>query len=102
MATFTERLQKCVSKADLTASDAARWFKRPRTTVLTWIEGRIPWGRDGEVACRDLELLEWAVKSDPKLPIPGDLSWQARKVYLNERYEHAARNASVPSLRSPA
>jgi hypothetical protein len=102
MAGFSERLQRCVSKADLTVSDVARWFKRPRATVNTWIDGRNPWGPAGSVALSDLDLLEWATKHSPHFPVPKRLTTKARMVSINDAYEHAARNARVPSLRPAA
>lgn|SRR5580698_2405820 len=100
---FSSRLGRCVSKADLTVSDVARWFKRPRATVDTWINlGRNPWGPAGDAALTDLELLEWAVKSSPTFPVPKRLTPKARMVLINDAYEHAARNARVPSLRPAA
>jgi hypothetical protein len=98
---FSVRLQKCVSKADLTVSDVARWFKRPRATVNTWMNGRCPWGPAGDAAFSDLDLLEWAGKHG-QLPLPKRLTLKARMAQLNDAYEHAARNARVPSLRPAA
>lgn len=102
MVSFSERLGKCVSKADLTVSDVARWFKRPRATVNTWINGRSPWGPGGVAAFGDLDLLEWASKHSPHLPVPKRVTAKARMVFLNDAYEHAARNARVPSLHPAA
>jgi len=94
---FSERLEKCVSKADLTGSDVARWFKRPRCTVMTWLAGRTPWGPAGQVALDDLALLEWSVRNDPSMPLPARLTPSERMAAINERYEHAKRNGRVPS-----
>lgn len=99
--TFSARLRKCVSKADLTTNEVARWFRRPRPTTNTWLkEGRCPSGPAGEAAFEDLALLEWAVKNNDQLPVPKRLNFIQRAVLLNECYEHARRNARVPSLHS--
>jgi hypothetical protein len=98
--TFTERLQQCVSKADLTAADLARWFARPRATVDTWLAGRTPSGPAGQQAHDDLRLLEWSVKRHGA--VYRRLKPKARMASLHERYQSASRDHPLPALRAAA
>jgi hypothetical protein len=95
--TFTERLKKCVSKADLTGADIARWFDRPRATVDTWLNlGRSPMGPAGDAAYADLLMLEWALRHDARnFPVPKRLTPRARRIYLHDRRSNAERNSGL-------
>lgn len=98
--TFPDRLKRAASRGDLTVSDLARWFDRPRATVNTWINGRTPFGPGGRRAEDDLRRLEWAVKNCKGLPIPEKLSWTGRTAHLMEQRNVAIRNCRVPTLRA--
>jgi hypothetical protein len=100
---FATRLRDAAEIADLTGNDLARWFKRPRATIGTWLlQNREPRGPAGDVAYFDLQLLEWAVANDRSLPVPPRLSPRQRMAYINERYAYATRHARLPVLHSPA
>lgn len=94
---FVHELRKLATKFNLTASDLAVWFARPRATVRTWLfEGRSP--RDETVlteCARRLRLLA----SSEKFPIPWEVTAQLRPTYIREAYKHAD-NAGVPKRHS--
>lgn len=98
---FTDRLRSCVERADMTISDAAVWFDRPRPTVRTWIEeGRTPAGPSGRLAFQRLDMLQSALHDRSRLPIPADLSWRKRAEYIRGVRDAAERNARVPKMRT--
>lgn len=67
----------------MTVSDLARWFERPYPTVRTWaLEGKEPWGPDGEEAYRLLDLLEKAIRSHKNFPVPLGMSKSQRCTYI--------------------
>lgn len=99
--TFSDRLSRCVSKADLTVADITRWFDRPRATVDTWLNGRTPMGPSGVAAEHDLQRLEWAI-SKRLLPLPPRLTLKARMAHLHELRADATRHARVPSVHTAA
>jgi hypothetical protein len=99
MRTFTERLVRCAKFGDLTPSDLARWFDRPRATVNTWLNGRTPSGPSGRVAEHDLDLLEVMVRNKIGFPVPATLSWRDRINHVRGQRNVAERHARVPDLR---
>ena len=83
--TFQVRLQEVLAAGNLTHSDLARWFDRPRPTVKTWIDdGREPSGPplDVEHAHALLELLEQMIKRRQGFPVPIGLSANKRMQHL--------------------
>lgn len=97
---FSERLTWCMEKGDLTISDLSRWFDRPRATVNTWVNGRTPFGPSGRLATHHLGLLEEAVRSRHFFPVPEELSWRDRMVFIRGRRNDAERHTRVPNLRT--
>lgn len=54
MATFQQRLARCVERGNLTVADLRRWFDRPYATVRSWLtEGWEP--GDGPVTQARME-----------------------------------------------
>lgn len=101
--TFTERLERCVKATDMTVSDLARWFDRPRATVNTWLNGRTPFGPPARIAEKRLVLLEFSVKTRAKFyPVPAHLSWLEREKYVRGMRDDAERNHCVPEMRATA
>lgn len=83
--TFQDRLRGVLAAGNLTLSDLARWFDRPRPTVKTWAdEGREPSGPplDVEHAHAMLGLLEQMIKRRQGFPVPIGLSSQKRMQHL--------------------
>jgi hypothetical protein len=69
MHTFSERLLRCMSAADMTVADLTIWFDRPRSTVDTWVKlRRRPMGPSGRCAEDDLTNLEHAIYNGFKIP----------------------------------
>lgn len=67
-----DRLRSCRSRGNLTTSDLARWLKRPRATVHTWVEhGAEPSGPDGDRLdlFQRVTALEKAVAVHPAFPL---------------------------------
>lgn len=90
---FTTELRVTARRLDLTASDLAIWFERPRLTVRSWIEDtRTPTtGRVLDECARRLKLL----RSSRALPVPYDVLKPERPSYIKRAFEHA--NAGVPA-----
>lgn len=84
----------------MTPSDLARWFRRPRSTVNTWLQGRIPWGPMGRRALASLQLLEWAIKYNQGLPVPDTTSSTERPTYVQDTRDAAERYCGVPPVRA--
>lgn len=100
MTSFSERIGRCVKRGDLTVSDLARWFDRPRATVNTWLRGRTPYGPSGRKALADLEALERAIdERGGAFPIPVALTWQERIAYLSEHRDGGKRHNRVSPVR---
>lgn len=102
MARFTKRLEACQAVTQMTVSDLARWFDRPRATVNTWLNGRTPFGPPAAIAEQRLAMLEWSVKKRAAkfYPVPASLSWKDREDYVRGMFDDAAANAGVSSLRA--
>lgn len=84
---FQDRLQSCLQVGNLTLSDLARWFARPRPTVKDWAEnGREPSGAplDIEHAHALLGLLETMIKRKQGLPVPIGLTPAKRMAHLTQ------------------
>lgn len=82
--TFQKRLQACQRAGNLTISDLARWFDRPRPTVRTWVEDGNKPGRgplDAAHAEALLGLLETLIARKRGFPVPP-LSPQKRIEHL--------------------
>lgn len=100
MPTYQTRLEWCMKWGGLTISDLARWFDRPRATVNTWVLGRTPYGPSKNPADRALMLLEFRIKAKNGFPVPADLSWKKRAVYIRSQRNDAERHTRVPGLRT--
>lgn len=96
---FSARLEWCMREGDLTISDLARWFDRPRTTVNTWVDGRTPYGPSGRLALRRLELLQNAIRKKWGFPIAETLSWKKRADYIRGLRDAGERRARVSPMR---
>lgn len=96
--TFSDRLKACVSHADMTRADVARWFDRPRSTTDTWFDGRVPWGPQGREAELSLRRLEYAINHQFRMPV--SMTRRERIEYLLE-WRDAIRNHSVSEVHSP-
>jgi hypothetical protein len=93
---FTTELRKAKKGGDLTISDLARWFDRPRATVHTWLAGRTPTGPAAVVARSDLLRLQWAIEEDHGFPVPPRLVHRHRVKYITD-----VRNAITKLYRIP-
>lgn len=101
MTTFSDRLNMCIVKSEMTTSDLARWFDRPRATVNTWVNGRTPFGPAAKKANERLTLLETSIKSRTDYyPVPAELSWVDREKYVRGMYDDAKRNLGVSAMRA--
>jgi hypothetical protein len=101
MATFTDRLQRCAARSEMTTSDLARWFGRPRATVNTWLNGRTPFGPAAKLADLRLRQLEHSITNRPQhYPVPAHLSWKEREKYVRGMRDDAERNCRVPNVRA--
>ncbi len=99
--TFPTRLRRCQVDGDMTISDLARWFDRPRATVNTWItKGRTPFGPAGRQAITDLAKLEAAIARKRGFPVPNKLTWAGRAKYLQELRDGIRGNSRVPAGRT--
>jgi len=94
---FRDELQAQCGRLDLTASDLAIWFERPRATLRTWLENqRIPKaGRVLDECARRLNLL----RSCRAFPVPYSVLKFDRPAYIKRAFEHAD-NAGVPARNS--
>ena len=99
MKDFPGKLQQCMTRGDLTVSDLARWFDRPRATINTWVNGRTPYGPAGRLAFEDLEALQLAIRNRRGFPVPANMSWSKRANYIRGMRNGADRHNRVPSLR---
>lgn len=100
MPTFSNRLQVCMVRGDMTVSDLGHWFERPRATVNTWVDGRTPWGPSGRAALLKLERLEWAIRNKQGFPVPEELSGVKRPVYIRGIKYAVECNHRVPQVRA--
>lgn len=99
--TFTARLMVCMKRTEMTVSDLARWFDRPRATVNTWLCGRTPFGPAAPLALKKLAQLEFSLQARPKhYPIPAELSWTKREQYVRGMRDDAERHYRVPDMRA--
>lgn len=96
MKTFSDRLNECLRKGDMTPADAHFWFGRPRATVDAWIKYvRGPRNRGaGAEAYRRLALLEDAIRLKKGFPVPHDLSLTARPHHIEKLFND--NSAGVP------
>lgn len=94
---FTSGLRAQCKRLDLTASDLAVWFGRPRSTIRTWLEyERTPkQGRVLDECVRRLSLL----RSCTAFPVPYDVLKFERLAYVKRAFNHA-NNAGVPARNS--
>src|ERR1700722_8911414 len=95
-----KRLCEAQQQSDMTVSDLALWFRRPRSTVKTWLAGRTPLGPSGRRALWCLTLLEWAIKHKQGLPVPDTISGTKRPKYVREQRDAAERYCNVSSVRA--
>jgi hypothetical protein len=85
---FCARLLAVAGKHDLTASDLAIWFARPRVTVRTWMadEHRPDAARGAFKECaRRLDMLERS--SD--FPVPYEVLKHGRRAYIQKAFINA-------------
>lgn len=99
MASFEKRLEDCMRRGDMTISDLARWFDRPRATINTWVTGRTPYGPSSRLAEERLWLLEYCIRNKRGFPVPANLSWTNRANYIRGQRDDAERHVSVPRVR---
>ena len=94
---FTTELRIQTERLDLTASDLAVWFGRPRMTLRSWlVEARTPTeGRVLDECARRLKLL----KATRALPVPYDVLKHERPGYIKQAFNDAD-NAGVPARNS--
>jgi hypothetical protein len=94
---FTHELRTQSKRLDLTASDLAVWFARPRSTVRTWLANeRTPkTGRVLDECARRLKLL----RSTRALPVPYAVMKFERLAYVKRAFDHAD-NAGVSARNS--
>lgn len=103
MPDFTKRLVRAAELTDMTTSDLARWFDRPRATVNTWLKGRTPWGPQAKLAVRRLDLLESSIQKRKKYyPVPPELNWTEREKYVRGMRDDAERHSRVSEVRATA
>jgi hypothetical protein len=95
MDSFHNVLLACQKKGDLTISDLARWFERPRPTVNTWINGRVPFGPQSRAVFQRLLLLREVVQDKRWFPIPPHLTWTERADLIRGVRDAAARHGRV-------
>lgn len=98
---FAARLKKARVNGSMTTADLSVWFDRPYPTIRSWLEGREPWGPNGDVARAALDTLEKAVTRRSGFPVPVHLSPVGRKRHMRQaRHEHLGANSRVPRTRS--
>ena len=90
---FKARALGCMSAGRLTVADLSTWFNRPYATVRSWtLDGRKPWGPNGEEAHRLLAILEKRIADGHGFPVPLNLSPSARRDYvLRQRHGYSNR-----------
>lgn len=87
MKTFSERLRAVLKRGNLSVSDAARLFERPRPTVNGWVKRDLsPAGGplDVDNAYLMLGKLESFLQRSDMLPVPGRLSPLQRIRYIGK------------------
>lgn len=82
---FSNRLAVVLAQGNLTVSDLARWFERPRPTVAGWVRGG-EIGRelaplDAAYVSAQLAALEKRLKKREGLPVPR-MAVSQRRTYL--------------------
>ena len=97
---FPKALKWCMIHGDMTVSDLAVWFDRPRSTVNTWVNGSTPYGPAGRLAFYALGVLQLRIKQKKVLPVPATLSWLKRADYIRGVRDAAGRNSRVPQVRT--
>ena len=101
MGEFSKRLGDCIRRTDMTTSDLARWFDRPRATVNTWVNGRTPFGPAAKKANQRLEMLELSIRTRPEYyPVPPEQNWTDRERYVRGMYDDAKRHFGVSAMRA--
>lgn len=95
---FSQRLRLVMRAADMTVSDLALWFERPRSTINTWVNGRQPMGPSGRLAVTRLDVLERTIRGRKGLPVPPELSGTERPSYVEATRNAAVKNNRVPPL----
>ena len=89
--TFVSVLRETATRLDLSASDLALWFNRPRPTLRVWLDRGSP--RRGKVldeCARRLKLL----KRSKRFPVPYEIRMQHRPDYVKAAFDHA-NNAAI-------
>lgn len=102
MSTFSQRLNWCLQRGELTISDLAIWFDRPRSTVNTWVQGRTPKGPAGRLAETWLKTLQDWIRNKAGLPVPLELTQSRRVQYIQGLRDDAKRHIRVSPLRASA
>lgn len=103
---FVKRLLAVASRLDLTASDLAIWFARPRPTMRTWLalargnetNAHAPTteGRIFTECVRRLALLEGSAD----FPVPYEVLKHGRRGYIETAYLNAD-NGRISRKRTP-
>lgn len=102
MSDFTTELQETATRANMTVSDLAVWFERPRSTVNTWMhDGRAPLGRYAAEVRERLALIKRTLRHKQGLPIPADLHI-GRPLYVRRTRDAAVRDGRVSPKRAAA
>lgn len=98
---FAARLKRAMKTAKFSVADAARWFDKPFATVRHWVtHGKEPFGPAAATMHRRLALLEKAVETDMRLPVPPELSPRYRVEYIKDLIRrHEKRDPDLPSAR---
>lgn len=100
MPDFSTQLRACQTRADMTVSDLALWFARPRATVNTWVNGRSPAGPSGRRAWERLQLLQQTLRNRSGLPVPDTLSWRERIKHIEGVRNAAFRDGGLSKMRA--
>ena len=79
----------------MTTADLSIWFARPYPTVRDWLEGREPWGPNGQEAYRRLVILENVILGKDMFPVPVELKPKERCEHMKAaRHEHIGSRIS--------
>ena len=100
MKSFSQRLARCAERGQLTKADLRRWFKRPYSTVETWLDDdREPRGPAGNEARHRLVLLEKGIAERRGFPVPVELSATERPRHIEKLYHDIS--AAIPRKNTP-
>jgi hypothetical protein len=86
------RLDKVARKGALSTADLALWFGLSYQTVRSWRKGVSPYQTRVPQIEERLEMLEKAVNSDSRLPVPLKIWKQDREKYLRDILAYHSRS----------